>query len=87
MPIKTNIVDLRSARAVKEFINTASDQILRLEDALYNIMSARDIQIAKEIAADALDEDLEIYNEEDIYDELDFEDDDNIAWDDITSEE
>ena len=84
-----NIVDLRSARSVKTFIegaNSANDYILDLEDALYRIMDAKDLGIAKEIAADVLGEDLATYNEADDLTELDF-DDDSLPWEDTKEEE
>ncbi len=83
----TNIVDFSSAKAVKDFIDEANDHIFRLENALYDIMDAKDIQITKEIAADALDEDLDVYLEEDDLTELDFDDDGNLPWDDIKDED
>jgi hypothetical protein len=83
----SNIVNLRSARAVKEFIETANEHILILENALYSVMEAKDLTIAKETAAEALDEDLEEYLAEDNLQELDFEDDSQIPWADIKEEE
>jgi hypothetical protein len=87
---KTNIIDIGSARAVKSFIegaNSANDYILDLEDTLYRILDAKDLGIAKELAADVLGEDLETYNEADDLTELDFDDDNNLPWEDIKEEE
>lgn len=79
------VVDFQSAKAVKDFIETASDRIYVLEDALYSIMDCHRIDVIKEIAADALNEDLEVYLEKDAgVQELDFDaTDDNISlpWD------
>ncbi len=75
-----NIINLKACRSVKELVTTAQDTIGRLENALYEILDAKSIEAAKELAADALDEDLESYLEEDDLDleELDFEDDTKI---------
>ena len=85
----TNIVDLRSVKSVKEFVETANDQIMRLTNALYDIMDSKNLDEMKEIAAEALDEDLEEYLLEDNLEmaELDFEDDSNVPWDDIREED
>lgn len=77
------VINLSSVRSVKDFIEEANDHILRLESALYDILDCKDLQIAKEIAADVLDEDLEIYLEEDDLEELDFDDDTKLPWKDI----
>jgi NDP-sugar pyrophosphorylase family protein len=84
----TNIVNLRSARSVKEFIETANEQIMTLTNALYEILDSKNLDHIKEIAAEALDEDLEEYLAEDDLEmrELDFEDDDKLPWDDIEDE-
>jgi hypothetical protein len=82
-----NVVNLRSARSVKDFIENANTHIISLENALYSIMEAKDLTIAKETAAEALDEDLEEYLAEDNLQELDFEDDSQIPWADIKEEE
>jgi hypothetical protein len=71
----------------KEWIEEMNTRMLELENALYGILDAKDIDIAREIAADVLDEDLEIYMEEDNLDELDFDDDGNLPWDDINATE
>jgi hypothetical protein len=91
MTTKTNldpkVVDFKSAKAVKDFIETASDRILQLEDAHYAILDCHRIDVIKEISAEVLGEDLESYMEEDIagVKELDFENDtdDNMGlpWD------
>jgi hypothetical protein len=54
---------------------------------LYRILDAKDLGIAKELAADVLGEDLETYNEADDLTELDFDDDNNLPWEDIKEEE
>jgi len=65
-------------------METANEQILSLEDACYRIMVAKDLREAKLIAAEAVHEDLDIYLEEDtMAEELDFDNDDNLPWDDI----
>ncbi len=69
----TNVVDFTSTKNVKEFIETAQLQIQKLEHALYQIMETKSLEAAKELAADALDEDLDTYLEEDDLEELDFE--------------
>lgn len=78
-----NIVNLKACRSIKELALTAQETIGCLEDALYNILDANSIEAAKEIAADILDEDIEVYLEEDNLDEPDFfEDDFNMFGDD-----
>lgn len=69
-----NIVDFKSTKALKDFVSTANERILALEHALYTILETDRIDVIKEIAADVLGEDLDIYLEEDIMEELDFED-------------
>jgi len=83
------IVDFRSVKAVKEFVETANEQIMRLTNALYEVLDSKNIDEMKEIAAEALDEDLEEYLAEDNLEmeELDFEDDDKLPWDDIAEED
>jgi hypothetical protein len=80
MKDSNNIVNLNACRSVKELVITAQDTIGKLENALYEILDARSIEAAKELAAEALDEDLETYLEEDDLDleELDFEDEEKI---------
>lgn len=80
------VVDFKSAKAVKDFIETASDRIHDLEDAHYAILDCNRIDVIKEISAEVLGEDLEVYLEEDTADvkELDFDaTDDNMGlpWD------
>lgn len=78
------VIDFKSHKAVKDFIDTASDRIYQLEDGLYAILDTNRIDVIKEIAADLLNEDLEIYLEEDAQiKELDFDTDDNMGlpWD------
>ena len=82
------IVDFASAKAVRDFIDTASDQIFMLEDSLYAILDCHRLDIAKEIAADALSEDLTIYLEPETgVEELNFDDDTSgeigLPWDEI----
>ncbi len=85
----TNTIDFRSAKACKEFIETASDQIMRLTNALYDVLDCKNLDHVKEIAAEALDEDLEEYLAEENLEleELDFEDDNKLPWDDIREED
>ncbi len=85
----TNLVDFRSVKSVKEFVETANEQIMRLSIALYAILDSKNVDEMKEIAAEALDEDLEEYLAEDNLEmeELDFEDDDKLPWDDIREED
>lgn len=80
------VIDFSAAKSVKEFVETASGRIYELEDALYAILDCHRVDVIKEIAADALGEDLETYMEEDSVKELDFDTDaadDNISlpWD------
>lgn len=77
-----NTIDFNSARSLKEFVTTANDQILKLEHALYSILETDRIDVIKEIAADAVGEDIDIYLEQDNLDELDFDDDTKIIWED-----
>ena len=69
----TNTINLTSARSLKEFIATANDKILKLENTLYEILETKSLEAAKELAADVLGEDLDVYLEEDSLEELDFE--------------
>lgn len=82
-----NIIDFKSARSIKELVLTANDTIGALENALYKILDCDRLDVVKEIAAEALGEDLDIYLEDDNLAELDFEEDLNINWDDINSED
>jgi len=81
MDKKSNLIDFTSARSIKEFVTTANDTIYRLEHALYQILDTSRLDVAKEIAADVLEEDLDTYLEDDNLKELDFEDDgDSLPW-------
>lgn len=82
-----NIVDFKTAQELKEFVSNASDRIFELEDALYQILDSSKLDVAKELAADVLGEDLESFLEEEKFEELDFEDDTNVAWDMMPDEE
>ncbi len=64
------IVDYQGVLRVKNFLTTANERIGELEHALYSILDTKRLDVIREIAADALNEDLEVYMEE----ELDFED-------------
>ncbi len=68
------VIDFTSTKAVKEFIETANERILELEQAHYLILETNRIDVIKEISANVLGEDLEIYLEEDSLDQLDFDD-------------
>jgi hypothetical protein len=57
-----------------------------LEDALYDILESSSLFIAKEIAAEALDVNVEEYLEDDRDEELDFEEDDVTNIRDILSQ-
>jgi predicted RNase H-like HicB family nuclease len=81
-----NIIDFQSARSIKELVLTANDTITSLENALYEIMDAKSLEEAKELAANALEEYLDIYLEEDDLSELDFSDG-NILWGEIPEED
>jgi uncharacterized protein (UPF0264 family) len=85
---ESTVIDFSSARAIKEFVQTANEKIMLLEQALYEILEEKDLFNIKEIAADVLGEDLDAYLEEDDLSktELDFEDDTKINWDDIQME-
>ena len=79
----TNVIDFTSAKAVKEFIETASHRIYDLEATLYDILECSRLDVAKEMAADVLEEDIDVYLEEDNCAELDFEpeeDKDELPW-------
>lgn len=78
-----NVIDLGSARAIKEYIENSQLHIQKLEHALYEILDTKSIDQCKELAADALGEDLDTYLEEDDLAELDFEDDGKVPWSDI----
>lgn len=73
---ESNVIDFTNILNVKEFVESASERIGELECALYDILDTERLDIAKEIAADVLEEDLEAYLEEDKYAELDFDDSD-----------
>ena len=78
------IVDFQSAKAVKDFVETASQRIYELEDALYAILDCHRLDVVKEIAAETLGEDIEVYLEVDgALHELDLDRDDNMGlpWD------
>ncbi len=76
-----NIIKLKACKDAKELILTAHSTIGLLEGALYDILDACSIEAAKEIAADALGEDIEIYCEEDNLEELDFDKEpETIVW-------
>lgn len=79
-----NIVNLKACRSIKELALTAQETIGALEHALYNILDTDRLDIAKEIAADALNEDLETYLEDDDLEELDFDNEyynKDLNWD------
>ena len=71
-----NIINLRACRSIKEMALTAHETIVELETALYDILDVNSIEAAKELAADVLDEDLEIYFEEEGTDYLD----ESLMW-------
>jgi hypothetical protein len=78
------IIDFTKHKAVKEFIATAQERIGMLENTLYSILDLSDVSEIKQLVADALGEDLDIYLEEELdVPELDFEDDSNIEWSDL----
>jgi hypothetical protein len=51
------------------------------------VLDSSSLDEAREIAAEALEEDLDIWLEEDNLEELDFDNDDNLPWDDIDATE
>ena len=80
------VIDFRSAKLVKEFVETAGQRIYDLEDCLYSIIDCHRMDVIKEMAAEALNEDLDILLEpEDGVQELNFEDDTSgemgLPWD------
>ena len=85
MVTKDNVFDINNALKVKEFISEANETILMLENALYLVLEQTDLKDAKQVAADALGEDLNTYLEADDLSELDFEDDTNLPWEEIDS--
>lgn len=84
---KDNTINFQAAKVTKEFIEEANDRIFELENALYKILETEDLTEAKDIAAEALGEDLEEYleDEEEEYEPLDFEN--NIYRDEMYDEE
>lgn len=85
--VKDNTINFQAAKVTKEFIEEASERIFELENALYKILETEDLTEAKDIAAEALGEDLEEYleDEEEEYEPLDFEN--NIYRDEMYDEE
>jgi hypothetical protein len=81
------VISLQDAQSNKDWIEEMNIRMIELENALYGVLDAKDIDIAREIAAEVLNEDLETYMEEDNLDELDFDDDGNLPWDDINATE
>jgi hypothetical protein len=78
---KEKVVNLPNLSGLRQAINDCNDRIIELENALYTILDVDGLEKAKEIAAEALGEDLETYLEEEVVEELDFEDDGQIPWD------
>ena len=74
MENEDKLIDFTSTKSVKEFVETANERILELEQAHYLILETNRIDVIKEISANVLGEDLEIYLEEDSLDQLDFDD-------------
>ena len=60
-----SVINFRACKTAKELVMQVDETIKKLEEALYDILDANSIEAAKEIAAEALGEDLEIYLEED----------------------
>lgn len=79
-----NIINLKACRSLKHLALTANDTIGELENALYEILDANTLNEAKELAADVLEEDLEIYLENEVP-ELDFDNDLPFEEDDMSS--
>lgn len=75
MPDSQNIINLKACRSIKELATTAQETIYGLENALYDILDAQSLEVAKEIAADVLGEDLDVYLEDEGVEELDLEQD------------
>lgn len=73
-----NIVNLKACRSIKELALTAQETIGVLENALYQILDANRLDVAKEIASEVLEEDLESYLEDEVP-ELDFEADSSFG--------
>ncbi len=69
------VVDFTKIKDIKEFMETANERIIDLENALYAILDSYRLDVVKELAADALGENLEVYLEQDVR-ELDFNGDD-----------
>lgn len=74
------VVDFSAAKSIKEFVAEANERIYELEYALYDILETTRLDVCKEIAAEALHEDIEIYLESDDLAELDFDNDDVLHW-------
>lgn len=84
-----NVIDITNGLKTKEFIETHQERLFELENAMYKIMDCASLREAQEIAAEAVYEDLDEYQEEEKEDiqELDFNDDKKIIWDEIETEE
>lgn len=81
----TEVINFNDVKRTTEYIKTARQENLALTDALYKILDSKKLVDAKELAADALGEDLQEYFEKDSgVDELDF-DTDIIDYDDEAS--
>lgn len=83
--MSTNLIDFKKFKTLKEMQEMANATILQLENALYKILDAKSLEASQEIAADALNEDLATWVEEDDLEELDF-DNGNVNWEDIPEE-
>ena len=73
--MQDNVVDINKIKDIKAFVETANERIIDLEQCLYDILECSRLDVAKEMAADVLDEDLDSYLEEDNLEELDFDND------------
>ena len=74
-----NLINFQSVKSIKDLAILANDKIGELEHALYSILDCDRIDVIKEIAADALGEDIDIYLEDEMDKklELNFEHEDN----------
>ncbi len=67
------VIDFTVVKNIKDFVATANERIYELENALYEILEMDHLEMAKEVAAEVLGEDLEVYLEAENIKELDFE--------------
>ena len=78
-----SVTDFKTAKDLQNAYRNMREENIKLEDALYRVLDSARLDVAKEIAADALDEDMDAYAEEE-NEELDF---DNDEWEDTGEDE